>query len=386
MQTGGMPTDPATPISGWCDPAFVAVRDAFAANFAERGELGAACTVVLGDRTVVDLVGGWRDESRTTPWMPDTLVNVYSAGKALLALVALRAVDAGLVELDAPIAERWPAFAEGGKATATLRHALTHRAGVPAIRRLLTDDDLWNWTTMTEALAATEAWFEPGSRITYHTNTFGHLVGEVARRATGRMPGELLRDVAGPLGADTWWGVPLVEQRRCANVRWAPSVPMPRLDWDALEGEARMLMLGYFNPPGYSSQGVVNTTAWRSAQVPSTNCHSTAAGLARLYRAMVDPGRLLSTDLLQEATTVQASGPCPVLGEEIAVGLGFVPTSERRPLGTSPRAFGHFGTGGALGFGDPDAQLGFGYVMNDVIPRWQSTRNRALIDALYGCL
>lgn len=381
-----MPSDPDPPISGWCDPAFDAVRDAFVDNFRERGELGAACTVVVGDRTVVDLVGGWRDEARSAEWRPDTLVDVYSAGKALLALVALQAVDRGEVGLDEPIARHWPEFAVGGKEAATLRHALTHQAGVPAIRRLLTNDDLWDWATMVDALAETEAWFEPGSRITYHTNTFGHLVGEVARRATGRMPGTLLREVAGPLGADTWWGVPLADQPRCADVRWAPSAPIPEPDWSTLEGPGRMLMLGYFNPPGYSSHGVVNTTEWRSAQVPSTNCHSTAAGLARIYRALVEPGRLLSTGLLQEATSVQASGPCPVLGEDISVGLGFVPTTPRRPLGTSPRAFGHFGTGGALGFGDPDAALGFGYVMNDVVPRWQSTRNRALIDALYACL
>jgi CubicO group peptidase (beta-lactamase class C family) len=129
----------------------------------------------------------------------------------------------------------------------------------------------------------------------------------------------------------------------------------------------------------------VNTAEWRSAQVPSTNGHGTAAGLARVYHALVQ-GELLSQDLLAEATRVQAHGPCPVLGEDIAVGLGFVPTSERRPLGTGARAFGHFGTGGALGFGDPDAKLGFGYVMNHVIPRWQSTRNRTLIDAVYASL
>ena len=381
-----MSTSPRAPISGHCDPAFVAVREAFEANFAERGEVGAGCTVVIGDRTVVDLVGGWTDAAGTTAWRPDTLVNMYSVGKALLALVALRAVDDGLVSLDDPIAHLWPEFAFGGKEAATLRHALTHQAGVPAIAPLLTDDDLWHWDTMVAALAATEAWFEPGSRITYHTNTYGHLVGEVVRRAVGQMPGDLLRDVAAPLDADLWWGVPVDQQHRCAEVIWAPSTPMPTPDWTTLDGPARMIMLGYFNPPGYSSHGVVNTAEWRSAQVPSTNGHGTARGLARLYRALVEPDRLLSSDLLAEATRVQAQGPCPVLGEEIAVGLGFVPTSERRPLGTNPRSFGHFGTGGALGFGDPDAELGFGYVMNHVIPRWQSTRNRTLIDAVYASL
>jgi CubicO group peptidase (beta-lactamase class C family) len=379
-------TASTAPIHGHCDPAFRDVRDVFAANFAERGEVGAACCVMVGDRTVVDLVGGWADEARTREWQHDTMVNFYSAGKALLALVALQQVDAGRLHLDDPIADVWPEFGVGGKDTATLRHALTHQAGVPAIRRRLTDDDLWHWSRMADALAATPAWYPPGSRITYHTNTFGHLVGETVRRVTGDLPGTHLRAIAGPLDADLWWGVPLDQHHRCADVIWAPASPTPTLDLDTLDDATYLVFGGYFNPPGYSSQGVVNTAAWRSAQVPSTNGHGTATGLARLYRALVTPGRLLSTDLLDEATRVQAQGPCPVLGEDIAVGLGFVPTSERRPLGTNARSFGHFGTGGALGFGDPDAELGFGYVMNHVVPRWQSTRNRSLVDAVYAAL
>jgi CubicO group peptidase (beta-lactamase class C family) len=256
---------------------------------------------------------------------------------------------------------------------------------VPAIRERLTNDDLWHWQRMADALAATPPWFEPGSRITYHTNTYGHLVGEIVHRVTGALPGARLRDVVGPLGADVWWGVPVEEQHRCADVIWAPQGTIGPVDLDSLSGDALMVASGYFNPPGYSSHHVVNTGEWRSAQVPSTNGHGTATSLARVYHGIVD-GTLLSADLLAESTRVQAQGPCPVLGEDVAIGLGFVPTSARRPLGTSSRAFGHFGTGGALGFGDPDAQVGFGYVMNHVIPRWQSTRNRALIDALYASL
>jgi CubicO group peptidase (beta-lactamase class C family) len=129
----------------------------------------------------------------------------------------------------------------------------------------------------------------------------------------------------------------------------------------------------------------VNTAQWRSAQVPATNGHASATGIARLYAALLVPDKVISAALLEEATRVQVSGHCPVLGEEIAYGLGFVPTSQRRSIGY-PGSFGHFGTGGALGFADPVAGVAFGYVMNHVKPRWQSTRNRALIDALYAGL
>ena len=375
-----------SPINGRCDERFAAVHEAFVGNFAERGDVGAAVCVMVDGEAVVDLFGGWIDETHTRVWQPDTLVNFYSVGKAIIALLALQLVDAGRIGLDDPIATVWPEFAAGGKGAATVRHALCHRAGVPAIREHLTNDDLWNWQRMTDALAATEAWFEPGSRHIYHTNTYGHLVGEIVRRVSGDMPGPRLRSVTDALAADVLWGLSIDEQLRCAQVIWAPAKPLGDVDLDALSGEPLMLALGYFNPPGYSSNGVVNSAEWRGAQIPSTNGHGSARGLARLYSALIEPDRLLSSDLLAEATRVQSEGPCPVLGEDVSFGLGFTPTSSRRPLGTNPRSFGHFGTGGALGFGDPDAGIGLGYVMNHVIPRWQSTRNRALIDAVYSSL
>ncbi len=150
------------------------------------------------------------------------------------------------------------------------------------------------------------------------------------------------------------------------------------------EGDARMTFLSYFNPPGYCSAGVVNTPEWRSAQIPATNGHGSATGVARIYAALLERGRLLSPELLAEATRAQSEGYCPTLGEEVTFGLGFKPTTPRRPFGPNPRSFGHFGTGGSLGFADPDTGIAFGYVMNHVIPRWQSTRNRALIDAVYS--
>jgi CubicO group peptidase (beta-lactamase class C family) len=374
------------PISGSCDHAFSAVRDAFAANFAEQGEVGSAVCAIVDGIVVVDLVGGWSDPQGGRPWQPDTLVDFYSVGKAFIALLALQLVDAGRIGLDDPITSVWPEFGVKGKEHATLRHALCHRAGVPAIREPLTNDDLWDWERMTAALAATEAWWEPGKRHAYHTNTYGHLIGEVIRRVSGDMPGTRMRTVAGQLGADVWFGVPESEQQRCADVVWAAPSVSPDVPSGDLSGDALMVPLGYFNPPGYSSMGVVNSTEWRGAQIPSTNGHGTAAGVARVYAALLEPGRLLSPELLGEATLAQSEGFCPVLGEEVTFGLGFKPTTPRRPFGPNPRSFGHFGTGGAVGFADPDAKVAFGYVMNHVIPRWQSRRNRALIDAVYRSL
>jgi CubicO group peptidase (beta-lactamase class C family) len=378
-----------TPVGGTCRPEFAAVRRAFAANFDQRGELGAAVCVMIDGEVVVDLVGGWKDVARTQPWQDDTLVNVYSAGKGVLATLALLLVEKGVLELDGRVADLWEDYGGRGKEGTSVRHALAHLAGVPAIREPLTNDDLWDWDRMTGALARTEPWSRPGARVIYHTNTYGHLVGEIVRRAGGQRVSAALRQVADGLGADLWWSVPPGEQGRCAEVvleappALAGSMRSARTSTDETQ---RMLLLAYLNPPGYGSSGVVNTPEWRSAEVPTANLHATAKGLARLYAALLVPNRLLSSELLGAATTVQAAGDCPVLGEYIEYGLGFVPTSARRPMGTSPRSFGHFGSGGAVGFGDPDAGVAFGYAMNHVVPRWQSTRNRALIDAFYDCL
>ena len=379
-------------VAGTFDARFGPVREVFVDNF-DEGEIGAACAIVVDGRTVVDLWGGWADAHRSRPWQADTLVNAYSVGKPIVALAALQLVATGELQLD-ELASRWWPELLAGQHGATVRDVLCHRAGVPAIRQPLTNEALWEWNTMTGAVAATEPWWPPGTKHGYHVNTYGFLVGELARRRTGRLPGEwLAAEVAGPLGADLIWGLSPIEQARCADVIWQSDLKLPS-DWSAphdLPANRAMVILGYVNPPGLSGIGVVNTTAWRTAQVPSTNLHATARGIARLYTALGAGGTtegivVLDGDVLAEAIKPQSEGWCPFLERDVTFGLGFQPTRPDRPFGPNSGSFGHFGTGGALGFADPEAGVAFGYVMNAVKPRWQNARNRALVDALYGCL
>src|SRR5208282_5387074 len=195
-------------IEGQCDPRFEKVRAAFAANFESRGEVGAATAVMLNGRPVVDLWGGHMEKERTRPWTRDTLVNVYSTTKGLTAIYAHRLVDAGALDLDAPVATYWPEFAQAGKEKIPVRFLLSHRAGLPAVRKLLDDDALFNWNKMTMALAEQEPWWEPGTRHGYHALTFGWLVGEVIRRITGKTLGTYFREeIAQPLGLDCHIGL-----------------------------------------------------------------------------------------------------------------------------------------------------------------------------------
>lgn len=378
------------PIGGTCDPRFAPVREAFIGNFRERSEPGGAVALMVEGRLVADLWGGWRDAARQNPWARDTLVNFFSVGKAFTSLVALRLVERGLLDLDAPAATHWPEFAAAGKERITLRHILAHQAGLPAIREPLPDGAMFDWPRMTAALAAQTPWWEPGTAHGYHVNTFGYLAGELVRRAGGRTLGQILReDVAGPLGADVHIGLPSAEHHRCAEFLW-PSVLPERPEGDLPE-DVLMKWNTYWNPPGISGAGWVNRAEWRAAEIPSTNGHGTARGIARIYAALADGGaidgvEILSPAMLAEATTEHSFGPDRILERESRFALGFqLPQAERR-LGPNDHAFGHFGAGGSLGFCDPQARVAFAYVTNDMGPRWQNPRNRALIESIYASL
>lgn len=386
----------AVELHGSCDARFAPLREALAENFAARGELGAAVAVVLEGELVVDLWGGWADEARARAWERETLVDGFSVGKAMVAFCALLLAERGELDLDAPVAQLWPEFAAAGKEAVSARMLLAHRAGLPAVRQQLPTAAMFEWETMTAALAAEEPWWEPGSAHGYHVNTFGFLVGEVVRRAGGLPVAEFLRrEVTGPLGADYRFGLGPAEQARCADFTFSSETDEPtggERERALGDAETRLLLeRAYWNPPGISgTEGTVNTPAWRAAVIPSANGHGTARAVARIYAALIGPiaaaggapargGPLLSPATLAEATAEASSGTDLVLGRPSRFGLGFQLTEPERPLGPNPRAFGHFGAGGSLG-------LAFAYLMNRGGPRWRSPRNRALLDALYASL
>jgi len=379
------------PIAGACDARFAAVREAFRRNFAEHDEVGAAVCIHVGGRCVVDLWGGHREAERRTPWREDTLVNAWSVGKGVMAMLALAFVERGALDLDAPLALVWPAFAAAGKEGVTLRHVLSHRAGLPSVRAPLPDGAALDWPRMCEALAAQRPWWPPGERHGYHVNTYGFLVGEAVRRVAGVGVGEALRrELAGPVGADFHVGLPEAEHARVATTRDLGVVPRTREQWQRVfpgTGDERhdvMVCHAYFNPPDLSGVGLVNGAAWRSAEVPSANAHGTARGVARLYQGVLD-GRWHSADLRAEARRVHADGEDAVLGRPSRFGLGFQLSQPTRPLGPG-RGFGHYGYGGGLGFADPEAGVAFGYLMNRPGDRWQTPRTQALVDALCASL
>jgi CubicO group peptidase (beta-lactamase class C family) len=247
---------------------------------------------------------------------------------------------------------------------------------------------MYDWKIMTSALAAEEPWWEPGRTHGYHVNTFGFLVGEIVRRASGERIGAFFdREIARPLDVDFRFGTGPEHDARIADYLFADDRPPHVPD----EEERERLRRVYLNPPGLSGIGTVNTRAWRAAEMPSTNGHATARAVARIYSALaaggrVDGIRLLGSDTIERAITEESAGADAVLRRPSRFGLGFQLTRPDAPFGTNPRSFGHGGAGGSLGFADPDARLAFAYVMNQGGPRWQNPRTRALVDAAYAAL
>ncbi|HEY2709563.1 MAG TPA: serine hydrolase domain-containing protein [Caulobacteraceae bacterium] len=385
-----MSTAASVPIDGVCDPRFAAVREAFAGNFAKHGEVGAAVAIFVGGRKVVDLWGGWADKARTRPWAEDTLVNFFSVGKAISATCVLHCVQRGLLDLDAPVTCWWPEFGAAGKDAITLRQLMSHRAGLTGLGDWLPAGTMYDWDRMVRAFERQAPWWTPDEDHGYHVNSFGYLLSEPVRRVTGVSLGTLLRqEIAGPLGADAYIGLPASEHSRAAEFIYPERPPPPPGETPTppappTSGDPLMRMMAYSNPPGIGGGPHVNTARWREAEIPSTNGHGNARGVALIYNALLDG--LIDETVLAEATREHSHGTDRILERPSRFGLGYQLTQTERPIGPNPHAFGHFGAGGSLGFCDPDAGVAFGYVMNHMGPRWQNPCNKSLIDAVYSSL
>ena len=385
-------------IHGQVEPGFEPVRDAFAANFSEHGDVGAACSVYVDGRKVVDLWGGVADAKNGRAWDEDTLTLVYSTTKGVTAICAHRLAQEGALDLDAPVRSYWPEFAAAGKEEVTVRHLLSHRAGLPTLDPPLTPEEAYAWGPAVDALAKQPPLWEPGTRHGYHAVTYGWLVGEVLRRVTGRSVGRYLaEEMAGPLGLDLWIGLPASEEHRVSRLLPPGPVRVSREELAAMPPE-QLERLRAMADPGSLMQRALNPTAppfsfnrpeLHAAELPAANGIATARSLARLYAATigkVDGIRLLTDQMVAAATAEQSAGLDEVLAVNTRFGSGFFLPSAFSPL-MGPRSFGHAGAGGSLAFADPDAGVGFAYVMNQMQQGLSADpRPAALVSALRTAL
>jgi CubicO group peptidase (beta-lactamase class C family) len=384
-----------TTAEGSCDHAFAGVREVFEEQLASGAQIGAAITVRIGERLVVDLWGGHRDADRREPWQRDTLVNVWSTGKGAVALCAAMLADRGLLDMDAPVARYWPEFAAAGKADIPVRYLLSHRAGLAGLREPTSVEDLYDWKVITERLAATEPWWEPGTASGYHAMTFGYLVGEVIRRITGTTVGAMLRaEVAGPLEADFHIGLPDTEHGRVATLVQPP--PEDLSERAMLFAQLAPVAIATLANPMLSADSA-NLAPWRRAEIPAANGHASARGIAAVYNVLAQRGsvgghRYLSAGQVERVREGQGSGPDLVLapalgGMATEMGLGLLRSGHDRHYGPNPDAIGHDGFGGSFGLADPEAGVAIGYAMNLMGHHiLDDPRKMTLIEAVYRAM
>lgn len=362
---------------GDVDDGYGAVADEFRRNFRERKELGAACAVVRDGEIAVDLWGGHCDKKRTKPWQRDTLVTVWSTTKGMSATAMAAAHSRGLFDLEARVAEYWPEFAQAGKQAITVRQLLEHEAGLAVIDQPLDLDTVGDPDRLGAVLAAQRPSWTPGSARGYHAQSLGWYQSQLLRRVDpdGRTIGRYFADeVAAPLGVEFHIGLPpSVSRDRVATFVGGSKAGMAlhfrEVPWPVLR---RMLnprsptFKAFTNPRALTKLPDINTPGLLEIELPSVNGTGTARALATVYGDLATGGKQLGLAPETVAELERPATPAPdlIFGIESAFRFGFMKPFPILSFGTSARAFGHTGSGGSFAYADPDAGLGYAYVMN----------------------
>ncbi|MEP3226116.1 MAG: serine hydrolase domain-containing protein [Parasphingorhabdus sp.] len=388
-------------IDGMTSTQFESVKDEFARNFAERGEVGASVCISVNGEKVVDLWGGIADPATNSPWEEDTISIVFSCTKAATALCAHILIDRGLLELHAPVSEYWPEFAKNGKENTTVQMMLNHESAVPALREPVKPGGFLDWDYMIKRLEDEEAFWEPGTRNGYHMVNFGWTVGELVRRVSGKSLGQFFQDeVAVPLNADFWIGLPENITHPIAPIIVATPDPQAELSpftKKLLTDPNSIQALSFLNNGGWNQ----NDPQAHKAEIGGAGGLSNARGQVAMYEPLalggshngvqlVSPERLAAMAQVSTATQVDATLLAPT-----RFASGFMKSMDNRayPGGDQmsavlgPAAFGHVGAGGSIGFADPDHGLAFSYTMNQMgMGLLLNDRGQSLIDETYRIL
>lgn len=355
-----------TEIKGTYNEQFKSVRDLLERNLENGDDTGASVAVYIDSEAVVDIWGGYADEAKTKEWQADTIVNTFSTTKTMTALSALILADRGAIDLNERVSTYWPEYAQKGKEKTLVRHFLGHSAGMPGWTEPATVEDICDLDTATRMLAEQAPWWEPGTKIGYHPITFGVLISEVIRRASGKTLTQFFNEeVAGAIGADYQIGVRPEDDHRVSNM--IQSCPIrPRA------GDGTMTDQAFFNP--YITPQISHTTMWRRAELGGSNGHGNARGAAMAQHALACGGEAFGKRLLSEegallALEVNGEGTDAIAGFPAKWGMGYALNNSTISDLTDRRFDGHRiavwgGSGGSLAFNDLDERMTIAYVMN----------------------
>jgi CubicO group peptidase (beta-lactamase class C family) len=365
-------------VHGFTTAEFAPLRQAFRDCFA-LGQHGGSVSVVHRGALVAELWGGSADVAGTRDWQQDTLVNVWSCTKGIAAVAMAMLVDRGLVDYDQPMARYWPEFAANGKGDITVGEALSHQGGLDGLSVPMDLAGLYAGAPYAQALAAMVPLWPPRSRSVYHAISLGVLVAEPLRRVSGQGFGAFLRDqIAGPLRADMFVGLPEVEEVRVAEL----------IEGHGVTDGIAVVLAGQY-PSAWQNPTIQptepNTRSWRAAEIPGANGQATAKAMALIYGDLVSgSSKLLSPRALVEATKLRRIGMDAATETPVAYGAGFGLMQQ----GARDGSFGHSGWGGCFGFADPAAGFGMGYTTNHMLGFDDEIdpRRKVLVECVYTVL
>jgi len=376
-------------IQGSWNSEFEGVPGVMAKSLDSGADIGASAAVFIDGEPVVDIWGGYFDEARTRPWTRDTIVNNFSTTKTMTALCALILADRGELDLDAPVTKYWPEFGAAGKERVEVRDLLGHTSGLAGWTEKMTYEDLYDLEKSTTLLARQAPWWEPGTASGYHTISFGHLIGEVIRRITGRSLGTFFREeIAEPLGADYHIGTPPECDDRVSVMIQSSPLLHP-------SGKDTIRDRSFFNP--YVIPQTSGTIAWRRAELGGSNGHGNARSVALVQSVLSCGGKVRGVRLLSEAgcrrvLEEQANGIDLVFELPIRWGMGLAIGSPLVKGMFGNRVDGHRiafwgGSGGSFVMNDLDERMTVAFVMNKHVEAggWDE-RSLNIVNAAYHCL
>lgn len=363
----------------------------FHENFERFGELGAAISVWQNGKAIFDLHGGYREARREQSWTADTLVLIWSATKGIGSACVLHVLQENKIDLDRRVAEFWPQFAQSGKENVTIGQLLSHQAGLATLDRPV---DVLDYPSVIQALEEQAPLWSPGTAHGYHARTFGFLLDEIVRRIAKKTLSEYWRETfAKPLQLDLWIGLPESENGRVATMYAAKAGQQaePKQFYIELSTKGTLARKVFTSPHGLHSVSGMNEPAIRAQSFVSFGGIATANSLAKFYAMLANDGELdgqkyFSKKALDWMKTTLTDGMDRVFQIPTAFSAGFMKDSAkaRRLFGPSASSFGHPGAGGSHAFADPENNVCFTYVMNQMeqslLPNEKSLR---LVDAIY---
>jgi CubicO group peptidase (beta-lactamase class C family) len=377
-------------IGGSAAPGYDPVVRAFAQMMASGDEAGVAFAAVVDGVPVVDLWAGIAQREPPRPWAQDTVQLIFSGSKGLVATCILLLLDRGQLSLDRPVSSYWPAFGAAGKGALLVSHLVSHQAGLPAVEPLPHGQEALDPVEMAARLAHQPTRWPPGTAITYHALTFGWLCDGLVRQVDGRSVGRYFaEEIAGPLGLDTWIGLPETAANRVATMLRAPDYEVTFGD---VNGEERELLTRIYAGGGIVGERfIVNDREFLRAEVAGVNGVATARSMARLYGCLANDGvidgvRLLSRGTVQLALAPLARGTDKLTHKPLAFSCGFELQSELQWYGPAASAFGHSGAGGSVHGAWPQLRTGFSFATNLMRRDDRDGRAQRLLGVLHAAV